>query len=81
MARPWRPARRISVGPDDQLALQNERLSRMAHGFPKDGFYAGGNPGQRIYIIPSERMVIARFGYTAGDLRLLKAAIADLKGR
>lgn len=59
---------------------------RVAHGFPKDGFYASGNLGQRIYIIPSERMVIARFGYSRppsfgmrADLELMSAAIAALK--
>jgi CubicO group peptidase (beta-lactamase class C family) len=37
---------------------------RFALGFPKDGFFASGNMGQHIYIIPSERLVIARFGYS-----------------
>ena len=69
-------------GPSEEAAW------RVAHGFPKDGFFASGNRGQRIYIIPSEKMVVVRFGYTggesfdiAGDMRLIKAAIADLKGR
>jgi CubicO group peptidase (beta-lactamase class C family) len=55
---------------------------RVAGGFPKDGFYASGNLGQRIYIIPSQRLVIARFGYSAppdfgigDDVALIKAAI------
>ena len=39
---------------------------RAAHGFPKDGYFASGNLGQRIYIVPSERLVVARFGYTTG---------------
>jgi CubicO group peptidase (beta-lactamase class C family) len=37
---------------------------RIVHGFPKDGFFASGNLGQRIYIVPSENLVIARFGYS-----------------
>lgn len=67
-------------GPSEQAAW------RVAHGFPKDGFFASGNLGQRIYIIPSERMVIARFGYSPAptfgmraDLELMSAAIAALK--
>jgi hypothetical protein len=45
-------------GPSEQAT------GRVALGFPKDGFFASGNMGQRIYIIPSERLVIARFGYS-----------------
>ena len=37
---------------------------RVALGFPKDGFFASGIMGQRIYIMPSERLVIARSGYS-----------------
>jgi CubicO group peptidase (beta-lactamase class C family) len=55
-------------------------------GFPNDGFYASGNRGQRIYISPSEHLVIARFGYSGGedqglreDMHLLKTAIAVFK--
>jgi hypothetical protein len=33
-------------------------------GFPKDGFFASGELGQRIYIVTSERLVVARFGYS-----------------
>jgi hypothetical protein len=61
---------------------------RIAHDFPKDGFYASGNRGQGIYIVPSERLFIARFGYSggesfdlAGDLRVMATVIADLKSR
>jgi CubicO group peptidase (beta-lactamase class C family) len=60
--------------------------SRAAQGFPKDGFFASGNRGQRIYIVPSQRLVIGRFGYSPGpefgiieDLRLIKATIAALQ--
>jgi CubicO group peptidase (beta-lactamase class C family) len=56
---------------------------RVAQGFPKDGFFASGNLGQRIYIIPSARMVIVRIGYSRppdfgieADLALIKTAIA-----
>jgi hypothetical protein len=55
----------------------------IAGGFPKDGFFASGNLGQRIYIVPSQRLVVARFGYSQGpsfglddDVALIKAVIA-----
>nr|WP_239538368.1 serine hydrolase [Dyella mobilis] len=55
---------------------------RVAHGFPKDGFYASGFLGQRIYIIPSQHLVIVRFGYSRppafgmdDDLALIDAVI------
>lgn len=64
-------------GPDPMAAR------RVAGGFPKDGFYASGNLGQRIYIVPSRRLVVVRFGYSAppsfgiaDDIALIKAAIA-----
>jgi CubicO group peptidase (beta-lactamase class C family) len=57
--------------------------ARIARGFPKDGFFASGNRGQRIYIIPSEHLIVARFGYSPEpdfgileDLQLIKAAIS-----
>jgi CubicO group peptidase (beta-lactamase class C family) len=57
--------------------------ARVAHGFPKDGFFASGNRGQRIYIIPSEHLIIARFGYSPApdfgileDLQLIKTVIS-----
>jgi len=60
--------------------------ARVAHGFPKDGFFASGNRGQRIYIVPSEHLIVARFGYSpepdfgiVEDLALIKAAIAALR--
>jgi CubicO group peptidase (beta-lactamase class C family) len=43
---------------------------RVEQGFPRDGFYADGHLGQRIYIVPSEHIVIARFGYSRTELRL-----------
>jgi CubicO group peptidase (beta-lactamase class C family) len=59
---------------------------RVEAGFPKDGFYASGTMGQRIYVVPSERLVIVRFGYSAppdygieDDLALIKASIAATK--
>jgi CubicO group peptidase (beta-lactamase class C family) len=59
---------------------------RVARGFPKDGFFASGNRGQRIYIIPSEHLIVARFGYSPEpdfgileDLQLIKAAMTALR--
>jgi CubicO group peptidase (beta-lactamase class C family) len=59
---------------------------RIASGFPKDGLFASGNRGQRIYIIPSEHLVIARFGYSPQpdfgiieDLQLIDTAIKALR--
>lgn len=55
---------------------------RIAAGYPKEGFYASGTMGQRIYVIPSAHLVITRFGYSAppsygikDDLALIKASI------
>lgn len=59
-----------------------EARMRVECGFPKDGYFASGTMGQRIYIVPSEHLVITRFGYSApptygieDDVRLIKAAI------
>ena len=59
--------------------------ARVARGFPRDGFFASGNRGQRIYIIPSEQLIVARFGYSPEpdfgileDLALIRTAIAAL---
>lgn len=55
---------------------------RVARGFPKDGFFASGDLGQRIYIVPSKHLIVARFGYSLppdygilDDLALIDAAI------
>jgi len=55
-------------------------VRRVANGFPRDGFFASGVLGQRIYIVPSRHLVIARFGYSRppdfgidDDVRLIEA--------
>ncbi len=55
---------------------------RVEHGFPKDGFQAAGFMGQFIYIVPSKRVVIARFAYSwppdvaaEDDMALIDAVI------
>jgi CubicO group peptidase (beta-lactamase class C family) len=57
---------------------------RVEGGFPKDGFFASGTMGQRIYIVPSAHLVITRFGYSAppddgieDDVALIKAVIGS----
>jgi len=60
---------------------------RIEAGMPADSFFASGNRGQRIYIIPSEHLVVVRLGMThrppdfdiAGDLHLLRDVIAATK--
>ncbi len=56
---------------------------RIANGFPADGFFASGFLGQRIYIVPSQKITIVRFGYSAppsfgigDDIELISAVIA-----
>jgi hypothetical protein len=55
---------------------------------PADAFFASGRLGQRIYIMPSQRLVVVRFGVTqapdfdiSGDLRLLREINAALSPR
>jgi CubicO group peptidase (beta-lactamase class C family) len=52
---------RTNDGPNEFAAW------RVEQGFPKDGFYADGYLGQRIYIVPSEHIAVARFGYSRAD--------------
>jgi CubicO group peptidase (beta-lactamase class C family) len=56
---------------------------RVRLGIPRDAFYASGNLGQRVVIIPSQHMVVVRLGDATdptGDIRglgrLVKEAIA-----
>ena len=56
---------------------------RVALGFPRDSYFASGLLGQRIVIMPSQRMVVVRLGDSidpTGDIRsmarLVKEAIA-----
>ncbi len=55
---------------------------RVAAGMPADTFFASGNLGQRIVIVPSQRLVIVRFGATvdppAFDIRGLTRLVADV---
>ena len=58
---------------------------RIRAGMPSDAFYASGNLGQRVYIMPSHKLVIVRLGVSAppdydieGDLRFIRDVIATL---
>ena len=53
------------------------RITRA--GMPANAFYASGNLGQRIYILPSQQLVVVRLGVTHGkgndlvrDMKLLR---------
>ena len=56
---------------------------RVQAGIPRDAFFASGDLGQRIFIIPSQRMVVVRLGDAvdptgdiSGAARLIKELIA-----
>jgi CubicO group peptidase (beta-lactamase class C family) len=58
---------------------------RIKNGFPADGYFASGFLGQRIYIVPSAKLVIVRCGLSAppdfaidDDLVLIATAIRTL---
>jgi len=54
---------------------------RVQAGMPADAYFASGNFGQRIVIVPSQRLVIVRFGATIDppdfDIRGLTRLVAD----
>lgn len=61
--------------------------ARVGFGFPPDSYFASGSMGQRVVVIPSEGVVIARLGRTAdwpdfdirGTGRLAQEALAALR--
>ena len=67
---------------DDSWGAQN----RIQHGMPREAFHARGQFGQYVVVVPSERLVVVRFGVTGGmnDVegvsRLVADAIAATRG-
>ncbi len=60
-------------------------VGRVRAGIPRDAFFASGDLGQRIFIIPSQRLVVVRLGDSVdptGDIRgverLIKEVIAAI---
>ena len=54
---------------------------RIKAGIPADAFMARGSFGQYVVVIPSQRLVVARFGYAfdmRNDLDMLARVIADV---
>jgi CubicO group peptidase (beta-lactamase class C family) len=53
---------------------------RIDRGWPAESFYASGTFGQYVIIVPSERLVIARFGTSANqyDIEGVSRLIADV---
>jgi CubicO group peptidase (beta-lactamase class C family) len=54
---------------------------RIAMGIPRDAFFASGDLGQRIVILPSQRMVIVRLGDAVdptGDIRGLGRLVKEV---
>jgi hypothetical protein len=86
--------RRATLGTDYGAGVStNDSFSaaargRIRAGMPADAFFASGRLGQRIYIMPSQRLVVVRFGVTqtpdfdiSGDLRLLREINTALSPR
>jgi CubicO group peptidase (beta-lactamase class C family) len=63
-------------------AQSAEARGRVQAGMPADAYFASGNFGQRIVIVPSQRLVIVRFGVTIDppefDIRGLTRLVADV---
>jgi CubicO group peptidase (beta-lactamase class C family) len=61
---------------------ENERAKRRVQlGIPRDAFFASGDVGQRIVIMPSHRLVVVRLGDSVdptGDIRGLARLIKEV---
>jgi CubicO group peptidase (beta-lactamase class C family) len=63
--------------------LDNPLPGKSYEGLPEDLFSARGFLGQRIFIIPSEKLVVVRMGYSSKNLdeeKFLKDIISSLPG-
>jgi CubicO group peptidase (beta-lactamase class C family) len=83
-------SRRSTLGADYGAGLWindskgDNAMARVTRGgMPADAYFGSGHLGQRIYVLPSQKLVIVRMGVThqpgfdiQGDLRLIRAVIA-----
>ncbi len=61
---------------------ENERArNRVRLGIPRDAFFASGDLGQRIVVIPSQKLVVVRLGDSVepgGDMRGLERLVREV---
>lgn len=82
--QPSRPGMGPVSGPTVSSATSHGRQRRGAiPGAPRDAFFARGLLGQYVVVIPSARLVVARFGVSHGpgaDIDGVGHLIADVIG-
>jgi len=63
------------------LGSSENAKQRERGGMPRDSFYAAGRLGQFVAVVPSSRLVVARFGVThtaTGDIEGMVRLVADV---
>lgn len=63
------------------LGSSENATQRQYGGMPRDSFYAAGRLGQFVVVVPSSRLVVARFGVThtaTGDIEGMVRLVADV---